>query len=68
MTMYLPNNYLRPTGSEVAEFIDAQLVADDRGAGARRAQSHGLAGPTATAPAPVTEERDAQLDVTAAGQ
>ena len=23
MTMYLPNNYLRPTGSEVAEFIDA---------------------------------------------
>jgi hypothetical protein len=29
MTMYLPNDDLRPTGSEVAEFIDGASVAED---------------------------------------
>jgi hypothetical protein len=29
MTMYLPNDDLRPTGSEVAEFIDGPSVAED---------------------------------------
>jgi hypothetical protein len=29
MTMYLPNRDVRPTGVEVAEFIDDPVLADD---------------------------------------
>jgi hypothetical protein len=30
MTMYLPNDHVRPTGAELAEFIDAPPVGNDR--------------------------------------
>jgi hypothetical protein len=33
MTMYLPNHDVRPTGDEIAEFIDDSPIGDDFAAG-----------------------------------